>query len=144
MTKNFYNKVYQDGHPSRYDGSEDGMRQRTAELTPETSVWLEQTGLATQLGAKILEIGCGMACLSKIHPGWHGAEYSQAAVARVKERDGADKPIYEEDAQKLSFEDESFDGVYTWAALEHVPDPDKAFREIDRILRGGGGGGGTL
>ena len=46
--------------------------------------------------------------------------------------------IFETDAQNLAFADQSFDGVYTWAALEHVPDPDKALLEIDRILRSGG------
>jgi len=140
MTKTFYNEVYQAKHPSRYDGGENGMPQRTAKLTQETLAWLEHTGLAVQAEAKVLEIGCGMAFLAKIHPGWHGAEYSRTAVLRVKERDGADTLIYEEDAQKLSFKDESFDGVYTWAVLEHVPDPDKAFREIDRVLRRGGYG----
>lgn len=138
MTKDFYNEVYQTEHPSKYDGGEDGMPRRTTRLTKETSEWLEYTGLAAHAEAKVLEIGCGMAFLSKIHPGWHGAEYSKTAVERVKERDGPVTLVFEEDAQELSFEDESFDGVYTWAALEHVPDPDKAFCEIDRILRGGG------
>lgn len=73
-----------------------------------------------------------------MHPGWHGAEYSRIAVDRVKERDGLDCKIYEEDAQHLSFSDSQFDGVFTWAALEHVPDPNKAFLEIDRILKRGG------
>lgn len=138
MTKNFYNEAYKEDHPSEYGGGDDGMPQRTAMLSQDTSAWLVQTGLATQPEAKILEIGCGMAFLSKIHPGWHGAEYSGTAVGRVKERDGQGTRIFEEDAQCLSFEDASFDGVFTWAALEHVPDPNKAFLEIDRVLRGGG------
>ena len=138
MSKDFYNEVYQADHSSQYGGGEDGMPQRSAMLINETSVWLDQTGLASQPEAKILEIGCGMAFVAKVHPGWHGAEYSKTAVARVKERDGQSSRIYEEDAMHLSFADSSFDGVFTWAALEHVPDPNKAFMEIDRILRGGG------
>jgi SAM-dependent methyltransferase len=137
-TKDFYNNVYQNDHPSKYGGDEEGMPSRTAMLAKDTKAWLEKTGLAQKPDAKILEIGCGMAFLSKIHPGWHGAEYSASAVQRVKERDGLDVKIFEEDAQKLSFKDYSFDGIFSWAALEHVLDPNKAFIEIDRVLRGGG------
>jgi SAM-dependent methyltransferase len=140
MSKDFYNEVYQADHSSQYGGGEDGMPQRSAKLIKDTSVWLDQTGLAQQPDAKILEIGCGMAFVARIHPGWHGAEYSKTAVARVKERDGQAAKIFEEDAQCLSFESGSFDGVFSWAALEHVPDPNKAFLEVDRILRGGGYG----
>ncbi len=139
MSKDFYNEAYQADHPSHYDGGEDGMPERITILTKHTSDWLNQTGLAMMPKAKILEIGCGMGFLARIHPGWHGAEYSKTAVARIKERDGQDARIFEEDAQSLSFENTSFDGVFSWAALEHVPNPNKAFLEIDRILRGGYG-----
>jgi SAM-dependent methyltransferase len=140
MTKSFYNEVYRANHPSQYDGGEAGMPERMAMFTKETSAWLALTGLASMNTAAILEIGCGMAFLSKIHPGWHGAEYSKSAVARIRERDGHGARIFEEDAQNLSFQDGSFDGVFTWATLEHIPDPNKAFGEIDRVLRGGGYG----
>ena len=88
MSKDFYNEVYQVDHSSQYGGGEDGMPQRSALLINDTSAWLERTGLALRHDAKILEIGCGMAFVAKVHPGWHGAEYSKTAVARVKERDG--------------------------------------------------------
>jgi ubiquinone/menaquinone biosynthesis C-methylase UbiE len=138
MTKDFYNDVYQNHHSSNYDCGEDGMPLRSALLISDTSSWLEQTGLAERNDAKILEIGCGMAFVSKVHPGWHGAEYSKSAVNRVKQRDGNSSRIYEEDAMHLSFADSSFDGMFTWATLEHVIDPNKAFMEINRVLRGGG------
>lgn len=138
MSKDFYNEVYLADHESQYGGGLDGMPSRSGLLIAETSAWLEQTGLAIRKDANILEIGCGMAFVSKVHPGWHGAEYSKTAVLRVKERDGQSTQIFEEDAMRLSFSDNSFDAVFTFAALEHVFDPNKAFLEIDRILRGGG------
>ena len=137
MTKKFYNSAYQAGHISKY-GDLEALSDRTKALKQRTNSWLENTGLAKQLKAQILEIGCGMACLSTIHPGWHGVEYSKSAVERVKAIQGSEVKIFEGDAQCLQFEDQSFDGVFTWAALEHVIDPDKACCEIDRILRGGG------
>lgn len=140
MTKEFYDDVYKQGHASNYGGGEAGIPERVGLLLCQTDSWLERVGLKERKEAKILEIGCGMAFLSNVHPGWCGAEYSRTAVERVKVRDGVHTQIFEEDAQRLSFPDESFDGVFTFAALEHVPDPDRAFREIDRILRGGGYG----
>ncbi|HEX8988659.1 MAG TPA: class I SAM-dependent methyltransferase [Rhodocyclaceae bacterium] len=138
--KDFYNKAYQIDHPHQYGGGERGMPERTALLTERTAEWLKSVGLMNRRDAKILEIGCGMAYLSKIHPGWNGAEYSATAVDLVRQRDGQDIPISEQDAQCLQYDDETFDAVYSWAALEHVPDPDKAFNEIDRVLRIGGFG----
>ena len=140
MSKDFYNDVYRTDHPSQYGGGADGMPERSKILAKNTSDWLSQTGLATQYDAEILEIGCGMAFLADLHPGWHGAEYSATAVARVKDRDGQHANIHEEDAQCLSFSSNSFDGVFSWAVLEHVPNPDNAFQEIDRVLRAGGHG----
>ncbi len=43
------------------------------------------------------------------------------------------------DATDLEFEDDSFDFVFSYHALEHISDPDRALREIHRVLRPGGG-----
>lgn len=118
MTKSFYNKVYQSDHASHYDGGKAGMPERVKMLWQQTGDWLGHIGLKDKADAKILEIGCGMAYLARIHPGWHGAEYSKTAVERVKLRDGADARISEEDAQNLSYNDGSFDAVFSFAALE--------------------------
>lgn len=136
-TKQFYDVAYGEGHASRY-GDVKLLSARNDELWRRTREWLEATGLAHNNRAKILEIGCGMAGLATIHPGWHGAEYSRAAVERVKAHHGEAIRITEADAQNLPYETGAFDAVYTWATLEHVPDPGKALSEIDRVLRGGG------
>jgi ubiquinone/menaquinone biosynthesis C-methylase UbiE len=43
------------------------------------------------------------------------------------------------DARSLSFPDASFDFVYSFHALEHIPQPERALREMHRVLRAGGG-----
>jgi SAM-dependent methyltransferase len=138
--KRFFDEVYEHGHASDYGGDPEdpGWQTRIRELTSSTTAWLERSGLAANPNAAILEIGCGLAYLSGVHPGWRGLEYSAAAVQRVKARDGDTTRIFEGDAQCLPFADESFDGVYSWAVLEHVPNPHKAFLEIDRVLRNRG------
>ncbi|MGE5408693.1 MAG: class I SAM-dependent methyltransferase [Syntrophothermus sp.] len=42
------------------------------------------------------------------------------------------------DAERLPFEDESFDLVFGHAVLHHIPDLDRAFAEFRRVLRPGG------
>ncbi len=41
-------------------------------------------------------------------------------------------------AEEMAFPDESFDFVYSLNVMEHVPNPDRAFKEISRVLRAGG------
>lgn len=43
------------------------------------------------------------------------------------------------DATNMDFEDESFDFVFSFHALEHIPDYRKALSEMRRVLRPGGG-----
>lgn len=136
ISKDFYDTVYQTNHPSNYGGT--GMPNRTPFLKNKTNQWLERTGLAYLFDAQVMEIGCGMAYLSDIHPGWQGVEYSKTAVDRVKQHQGSHVRIFEADAQYLPFEDGQFDGFFSWAVLEHVHDPNKAFQEIARVLKGGG------
>jgi SAM-dependent methyltransferase len=42
------------------------------------------------------------------------------------------------DAERLPFDDESFDLVFGHAVLHHIPDLDRAFAEFRRVLRPGG------
>jgi ubiquinone/menaquinone biosynthesis C-methylase UbiE len=42
------------------------------------------------------------------------------------------------DAMSIPFDDNSFDFVYSYHALEHIPEPKKALSEMARVLRPGG------
>jgi glycosyltransferase involved in cell wall biosynthesis len=46
--------------------------------------------------------------------------------------------IRHEDVMNLSFSDAAFDRVLSFDVLEHVPEPDRAYRELYRVLKPGG------
>lgn len=42
------------------------------------------------------------------------------------------------DVQCMPFRDETFDFIFCWHVIEHVPNPKKALKEINRVLKTGG------
>ncbi len=70
-----------------------------------------------------------------------GLDLSPAMLALAKARAGElgrEADLIVGDAQKLPFDDESFDTVVTALALCSIPDPDVAIREMKRVLVPGG------
>src|SRR5262245_58153956 len=51
---------------------------------------------------------------------------------------GVDVTTVATEAERLPFEDESFDIVFGHAVLHHIPDVERAFAEFRRVLRPGG------
>jgi SAM-dependent methyltransferase len=73
-----------------------------------------------------------------LFPNFIGSEYTQDAKLAAEMF-----PIPREDLTRLSFPDNVFDIVCTNDVLEHVPDMNKALRQIARVLRPGGAHVGT-
>jgi ubiquinone/menaquinone biosynthesis C-methylase UbiE len=88
--------------------------------------------------ATVIEVGCGLGHLHVCHRNWHGFEYSDFAVRLAKERYGQDLNITEADARALPIDDNSVDFLASFDTLEHIPDCEKAFAEIERVLKPGG------
>ena len=98
--------------------------------------------IRAQLGvapSRILVVGCGT-----------GREAAQLAVSFNAQVIGIDiaprfdpaaakvATLRQGDAQALDFPDGSFDFVYSYHALEHIPDFRRALREMRRVLADGG------
>nr|NLD40436.1 class I SAM-dependent methyltransferase [Actinomycetales bacterium] len=97
-------------------------------------------------GRDVLEVGCGAAQGSRwiaAHGGnATGIDISPGMLAAGRaavEQAGLAVTLLEADARRLPFEDASFDTAFTaFGAIPFVPDPERIFLEVARVLRPGG------
>jgi SAM-dependent methyltransferase len=97
-------------------------------------------------GKDVLEIGVGMGA---DHVEWAksaprsltGLDLTPRAIEHTRNRlrlSGHDSHLEVGDAEHLSFDDESFDIVYSYGVLHHSPDTAQAISDVHRVLRTGG------
>jgi 2-polyprenyl-3-methyl-5-hydroxy-6-metoxy-1,4-benzoquinol methylase len=90
---------------------------------------------------RVLEIGCGMG----LHTQWlaeAGArvtaiDITDRAVTATRKRlalRGLSADVMEMDAEKLQFNDDSFDLVWSWGVIHHSASTSSIIREISRVL----------
>jgi ubiquinone/menaquinone biosynthesis C-methylase UbiE len=97
-------------------------------------------------GKKVLEIGLGQGADSEqiIRRGgrWSGLDLTTESVARVKQRMQLRNLPYDDlkvgSVLEIPYPDNSFDAVYSFGVLHHVPEIQRAQAEIARVLRPGG------
>lgn len=94
-------------------------------------------------GKEVLEIATGPGLLAKhVAPAAKrmiATDYSDGMIAEAKKGECPDNLTFEvADATDLPYEDGSFDAVLISNALHVMPEPEKALKEIDRVLRNGG------
>lgn len=108
--------------------------------------WLQATiPFQRFAGKRVLEVGCG-AGYDAVDIARHGAEYTGVDLTPeniVRSRThlelaGLSGHVVEADAEQLPFDDASFDVVYSFGVLHHVPDITAAIAEVYRVLRPGG------
>jgi SAM-dependent methyltransferase len=86
---------------------------------------------------RVLEVGCGRGFLTQrirqIAPATIGVDLNPLAVSHA-----VTGGLRQMDAQALTFPDESFDKIYSFHVIEHIPNLARAFAEMDRVLKPGG------
>ncbi len=94
----------------------------------------------------VLEIGVGFGCdhsqIAKQKPNLlNGIDLTERAIENTKLRFknlGLNSFLKIDNAEKLSFKDNTFDAIYSWGVLHHSPDTPKCFEEVYRVLKPGG------
>jgi len=105
---------------------------------------LLEMGGALPAGARALEIGCGRGVGTELVLDLFGAASVDAfdldpdMVARAKKRLGDRARIWVGDAEKIDAPDATYDAVFDFAIIHHVPAWRNALAEAARVLRPGG------
>lgn len=99
-------------------------------------------------GQRLLDVGCGPGTITldlarRVAPGQvTGIDVSPevlAAAEQLRVRQGIDNAVFEAgDAYTLSFDSGSFDVIHLHQVLQHLSDPVRALRELQRVLAAGG------
>jgi len=91
-------------------------------------------------GAKVLDLGCGtgrfaLPMASRLRFSVTGADSSKEMLAKAKEKDTARLVKWDyQDAECLTYPDNSFDVVFMSHLLHHVNSPHRVIKEGERIL----------
>lgn len=96
-------------------------------------------------GKQVLEVGTGVGTDARLIIGL-GADYcginvdagSSKMTRRALEVFGLDGEVLQASALDIPYPDESFDVVYSFGVLHHIPDVRDAVSEISRVLKPGG------
>jgi SAM-dependent methyltransferase len=90
--------------------------------------------------ARLLVVGCGKGTEAAVLRQRLGAETTGVDIVPEFDTDAASMVTLQQgDATRLEFGDESFDFVFSFHALEHIPDYRTALREMRRVLNPRGG-----
>ncbi|EMA53880.1 methyltransferase domain-containing protein [Halococcus thailandensis] len=93
---------------------------------------------------RVLDVGCGTGFgtegLLEHTERVHGLDQSAHQLKRAYGKFGRDGPVkfYRGDAERLPFEDDTFDALWSSGSIEYWPDPVAALRECRRVTEPGG------
>jgi ubiquinone/menaquinone biosynthesis C-methylase UbiE len=96
-------------------------------------------------GKDVLEVGCGsgiaVQLFAEAGANVTAVDLTPWAVATTRARVeafGLEATVLEADAERLPFEDESYDLVFSWGVIHHTTDMEAALSELVRVCRPGG------
>ena len=104
------------------------------------SSWTDMELLEKYAAGNILEIGCGSGSLvSKLKDrgSLYAIDVTDEFLDNAQNRFSFVK-FLKSPGEQTPFEDEHFNLVFAIEVVEHLPDPEKMFREVKRILKSGG------
>ena len=117
--------------PRSFYDSLDSARWGREELKGQRAITERWAAQVTVKGPSI-ELGCGVGALAGCKPWQVGIDLSFVAL-----RDSRG-PRVQSYMERLPFADNTFSFLFSWAAIEHVPQPELVFAEILRVMRPGG------
>lgn len=127
----FYTSAYSPETAKKGADYEEVAR-KAAELFGITDVvkkFVADYGLANK---KVLDVGSGRGYLQDLVDDYTGLDLSASAARNYHKR------FVVGSATNMPFADNSFDAAWTVWVMEHIPEPERAFREMRRVVKPGG------
>ena len=119
----FYNRIYGGNSYATFFTESDHF------AAPELRRFVAEFHLGS---GRCLEVGGGRGAFQDIVQDYTGTDLSEVVAGNYR------KPFFTANAEALPFDDGLFDAVWTITVLEHVPNPEKALREIRRVVKPNG------
>ena len=122
-SRSFYDKAYSSDPQTDKDDIYKDSAERATLITSSPKIaadFVDKYGLKNK---KVLEVGAGSGLLQDIVDDYTALEISKSA------RRFFHKPFVEASATNMPFPDNSFDALWTFRVLEHIPNPEKALLE---------------
>lgn len=115
------------------------LEARRDELEPEIARY---AAFERHRGESMLEVGVGAGTdhlrFARAGAKCSGIDLTEAAITMTRRRlelEGLTSDLRVADAESLPFADAAFDFAYSWGVIHHSPSPERAAREILRVLR---------
>lgn len=93
-------------------------------------------------GGKILDVGCGNANLFDLLPNGkyelHGIDFSENMILEARNNCKVNASFCVGDAEKLPFDNDTFDIIVCNASFHHYIHPNEVLQEMHRVLKDGG------
>jgi ubiquinone/menaquinone biosynthesis C-methylase UbiE len=96
-------------------------------------------------GKKVLEIGVGLGSdhqkFAESGADLYGCDLTERAISNTQKRlslFGLSSKTQVDDAENLSYSDNTFDMVYSWGVIHHSPKTEQCANQIYRVLKPGG------
>ncbi len=135
MKANFYGEWYFE-KKYRYDKKREAIQKHYLDVL----VWADNNVRKEVLdgeGKRALDVGCAYGFVVELLSGL-GYEAVGIDISSYAVRKGSVLGLIRADVESLPFKSGSFDLVTCFAVLEHLLRPDKALREVYRVLKPGG------
>ncbi|HVS28993.1 MAG TPA: methyltransferase domain-containing protein [Solirubrobacteraceae bacterium] len=106
------------------------------------SDWVHPLGPDDFAGRLVLDAGCGLAGFAEYARRWGASEVVAVdlseAIDAAHERLGDEVDLVQADLHHLPFRSGAFDLAYSIGVLHHLPEPEKGFASVAKMVRPGG------